>query len=535
MNHINKSNQFVCPKTGRVIEKRANYWWVKWLFPVSGLFAFIWFLVRVIPKPSRAMYPCQRVAAPLACTFITWIVGLTASILAYRTAKSLLRRSRFVLASVFAVLSVMIIWLSLGMPGRQVSAAFVPSDPPNTPMGTARGINPGRVYWVHARDATSWDGVTGYWWDDNSNDQQVIDEIVSIAVRGLTEQPSDAAAWDALFRYLNQIKGKGNVGYQAGEKIVIKINMNNSASGNMIDASPHMVLAVLRQLINKVGVQQSLITVYDAQRGIGAPVYNHCHPEFLSVNFNVNIGWVLNQMLYSAEVTDTNAKRLPQCVLDAEYMINMAILKRHDAVAPVTLCAKNHFGTIGSPSALHTFVQSWTRGMGKYDPLVDILGHKQIGGKTILYMIDGLYAGSSWGAIPTKWQIAPFNNDWPSSVFVSQDPVAIDSVGIDFLRAQMSLKNYADNYLHEAAQANSPPSGIFYDPEADGIRLTSLGSHEHWNNAADKKYTRNLETGDGIELIRFPLVAADFNRDGAVDESDVQILSGSWLDTGIWP
>jgi len=78
--------------------------------------------------------------------------------------------------------------------------------------------------------------------------------------------------------------------------------------------------------------------------------------------------------------------------------------------------------------------------MGKYDPLVDILGHKQIGGKTILYMIDGLYAGSSWGAIPTKWQIAPFNNDWPSSVFVSQDPVAIDSVGIDFLRAQMALK-----------------------------------------------------------------------------------------------
>jgi hypothetical protein len=35
------------------------------------------------------------------------------------------------------------------------------------------------------------------------------------------------------------------------------------------------------------------------------------------------------------------------------------------------------------------------------------------------------------------------------------------------------------------------------------VRLQSLGVHEHWNNAADKKYTRNLNpsTGTGIELV----------------------------------
>jgi hypothetical protein len=32
--------------------------------------------------------------------------------------------------------------------------------------------------------------------------------------------------------------------------------------------------------------------------------------------------------------------------------------------------------------------------------------------------------------------------------------------------------------------------------------LTSLGVHEHWNNATDKKYTRNLSSsGTGIELV----------------------------------
>ena len=57
-----------------------------------------------------------------------------------------------------------------------------------------------------------------------------------------------------------------------------------------------------------------------------------------------------------------------------------------------------------------------------------------------------------------------------------------------------------DNYLHEAALANNPPSGTFYHPNGS-TRLESLGVHEHWNNEIEKKYSRNLGTGKGIELI----------------------------------
>jgi hypothetical protein len=28
--------------------------------------------------------------------------------------------------------------------------------------------------------------------------------------------------------------------------------------------------------------------------------------------------------------------------------------------------------------------------------------------------------------------------------------------------------------------------------------------HEYWNNSADKKYSRNLGTGKGIELVTIP-------------------------------
>ena len=131
------------------------------------------------------------------------------------------------------------------------------------------------------------------------------------------------------------------------------------------------------------------------------------------------------------------------------------------------------------------------------------MGNQYLGGNTLLYMIDGLFGG--WWAngqysMPEKWPT--MNNWWPSSLFVSQDPVAIDSVGLDFLLMETTqVADCADNYLLEAAQANHPPSGTFYNPNQTGTALPSLGVHEHWNDATSKQYTRNIGNGAGIELV----------------------------------
>jgi hypothetical protein len=42
------------------------------IFFVMGIVSTIWFLIRVIPKPSRATYPCMQVAAPFMSGFITY-------------------------------------------------------------------------------------------------------------------------------------------------------------------------------------------------------------------------------------------------------------------------------------------------------------------------------------------------------------------------------------------------------------------------------------------------------------------------------
>ncbi|MGE5612041.1 MAG: DUF362 domain-containing protein [Bacillota bacterium] len=391
------------------------------------------------------------------------------------------------------------------------NATPLAAEKANTPIGIARGIYPGRVSWVYDPSATPWDGATGHWWDDAGTNQNAVDRMMSRSLRALTGAATDAAAWKALFRYYNRTHGRGKTGYLRGEKIALKINLNNNTSyddaDNQLDASPQAVLAMIRQLVYNAGVPQAKITLYDAVRSIPDRIYNKIHQEFPGLIFVDNTGthgrtlarWKGDAITYS--VKNNCGTAIPTCVADATYLINMALLKGHET-AGITLTAKNHYGSIDDRE--HTYIQSAAQPLGTYSPFVDLIGNKYLGGKTMLFMIDALYGTNDLRNAPAKWQQAPFKNRWTSSFFMSQDPVAIDSVGADFLLSEFGgkqafMKN-ADNYLHEAALASSPPSQTAYHPNGDGMRLSSLGVHEHWNSSTQKQYSRNLGTGHGIEL-----------------------------------
>jgi len=535
-----KQSSSACPNAQQHRGHNRKYYWLIWLFPIAGLLSLIWFLIRVIPKPSRATYPCQRVAAPLASGFVVWLTTLIGSTLAYRKAKRLVHQSRYVLAGICVAVSVMAVWWSLNVTAEApAEAAFTPTDPPNSPMGVAKGIHPGRVAWVRDPAATRWDGSTGSWWDDDNTDQDAVDYMVSKSVQTLTGEPSDTDAWDALFRHFNQTKGFGDIGYQAGEKVAIKINKNEDDRASWTPSrgvpSPHVIYSVLDQLINVVGVPGSAITVYDASRYIGDPIFDKIRgnpdPNFQNITFVVKSTRAGNGRIAAVHdpanpiYTQGGTAYLPRCVTEAKYLINMALLRPHTLYG-ITLCAKNHFGSVRfpsvsgndgwTPSPLHNF-GGRDRPMNTYNCLVNLNGHKHLAGKTLLYMIDALYPSrnqNSSNGYVIKY--LSFGDNWLSSLFVSQDPVAIDSVGLDFLRhedqinpAMVDVSGYPDNYLHEMAQADNPPSGTVYDPERDGIRLESMGVHEHWNNAVDRQYSRNLGTGDGIELVTPSLTSPD--------------------------
>jgi hypothetical protein len=136
-----------------------------------------------------------------------------------------------------------------------------------------------------------------------------------------------------------------------------------------------------------------------------------------------------------------------------------------------------------------------------------LIAHKHLGGKTLLYAVDFLYVAESQNVPVIKY--LSFGDHWCSSLFFSQDPVAIDSVGLDFIRNEPKAdecRGKPDNYMHEAALAEKAPSGTIYDPSQEGKPTASLGVHEHWNNATDKQYSRNLGKRGGIELTTWPKV-----------------------------
>jgi Domain of unknown function (DUF362) len=384
-----------------------------------------------------------------------------------------------------------------------------------SPMGVPRGIVPGRVAWAHDPAAVTWDG-TGNWWADANNNQAAIDGMVSRSIHSLTNQKSDAQAWSAIFHYFNRTHGRGNVGYKAGEKIAVKANLNNTTDHGTIDrlnSSPHLLLSLVRQLTGPGRVPQSSITVFDSSRFIPGNLYDKIHGEYPGVRFVDHIGgdgrlkaeFKPNAIPYS--ITSRNASGLDTTVTDAAYLIDAALLKGHVS-SGVTLCAKNLFGATSIDPDWHKNAHDGfphnRDGSASYAAFVDFLGHKDLGEKTILFLIDGLYGSENADPPPRhKWRMAPFNDAWPSSIFMSLDGVAIDSVGFDFLTSEwpdlVDIAN-ADNYLREAALANDPPPKTFYDPDRAGIRCPSLGVHEHWNNGTDKKYSGNLGKAHGIEL-----------------------------------
>ncbi len=528
----------------------------KIVFFVVGLSSLIWFLIRVIPKPSRAAYPCMRAAMPVASSFVIYIVSIVASVLAFRKMKLHIAKKQFlpvVLISAFVMVFGLLTVLhtsSLATAGSGVSGFFVDPLGANAPIGQAKGLIPGRVVWVHNPEATNPDCDPdtygdGYFLSKNCS-QDVVNQMVSSALLSLVDAASDEEAWDLIFKHFNSGHNKGNIAYTGGEKIFIKVNSvhawSTDANGNIkndkdygnVDTSPQVVLAVLRQLIEKAKVPQEMIYIGDPF----TRMFNHCYnlwsAAFPDVHYLSNSALpgrdtftktTTESIRYSdkGEQLGELSDKMVDEVFNADYLINLPALKAH-RWAGVTFFAKNHFGSHarGSSSHLHSglhrvdYDTPLRDEYKSYRVFVDLMASDKLGGKTLLYLMDGLWGTSEEHLPPAKFQSAPFNNHWSSSVFASLDPVAIESVCLDLLQKEFKTEdvnadpprytfvqwNAVDDYLHQAASSEWWPEGIVYDPDNTGSPIQSLGVHEHWNNDESMQYSRNLGTGNGIELVK---------------------------------
>ena len=514
-----------------------------------GLFSFIWILIRIIPKPSRATYPCVQAAYPFAGAFLISLASLLTSAYAYSRALIYYRRKNIVAAIGLLVVAIITGTLINHDNSESYAATYLTAVvEPNNPMGEAKGIFPGRVVWYHNPNATNenWSSKSPENYITNTNtNKDTVQEMVTASMLKLTETSSVKEAWNSLFIYFNKEHGKGAVSYKPGENIFIKCNFvsafTQTATGPTW-TSPQVIRAVLRHLINDMSVPQENIALGDPMTCVTDTYWNILHTEFPNVIYIDHSGangrtlakkgtqldiiysdkgkilrdsqgsWTFPAGSGNAVTSDT----LYHIIENADYLINIAALKAH-ARAGVTLCAKNHFGShvrtaaaqlhMGLPTPDGGKTTTPTRpGYNQYRIQVDLMGNRKLGGNTLLFMVDGLWGANDAGGKPEKYAMPPFNIDYPSSVFMSQDQVALESVCLDFLQGMYPTGNPqmsgVDDYLRQAADPKNWPADVVYDPENDGTPLKSLGIHEHWNNVIDKKYSKELGLSKGIEFIK---------------------------------
>lgn len=510
---------------------------------ILGASATLWFLIRVIPKPSRATYPCMRAAAPIMSSFIIYLLAIGATMASFRRFRQSLRKSRYLSASLFLLVS-LIAFGTIFLHDQKdlIADTLNPVDntfpvSSNQPVGEAQGLYPGRVVWVQDHRATNEDYVptknsSDHWYSDNNANEAIIKRMLEISITAYAGKDNLSEAWDAIFKSYNQSHGKGDVGYTSGEKIAFKINLTNQGCSDSerpqrMDATPQVLNAILSHLTEVVGVAQEDITMGDPYREFREEYKTGVKSKFPNVYYvDGSGGSGIHQTIPSSEAVlvfsdGQYTSTLPQQYLDAAYVINIPCLKTHNE-GGITLIAKNHQGSFlekgDSPKSqyainMHYSLPWNSDGTGKYRHTVDYMGHEQTGGKALIYIIDGIWGGESWQGWIKKFKSAPFGNDYPNSILVGQDPVALESVGFDILfnenitdplkeQYPILMKNEISDHISQCASSDYWPEGIQYDPEGDGTPIGSLGVYEHWNNATDRQYTRNLDTvaGVGIEL-----------------------------------
>jgi hypothetical protein len=497
----------------------------------------------------------MKVAFPVATSFIIYLSGLFAAVYFFKKAGLKIRENKLLIAVSFLLVAMLSLSVALINKEDTLSAKLTTSnsfnDPlgPNIPIGEAKGVIPGRVVWIHNPDATNENCTNNsqsdaYFQEKNTN-QDVTDKMFSEGIKSLTGKETHSEAWDAIFRYFNNQHEKGDVGYQSNETIFIKINAVTAYSGATpngdmksntpveYDTSPQAILTLLRQLVNEAKVPQQNIYVGDPIADIWNTLYNKFKAEFPDIKYvskrNIPGRFKITAssekgIYYSDKGTvmdQVSSHKFFNEMMNADYLINIPTMKGH-RWGGVTFFAKNHFGsnTTDGSWQLHKGLMNpdntgMRYGYNQYRVFVDLMGSKYLGGKTMLYFMDGLWSTSYEHQKPQKFRSAPFNNDWCSSFVLSLDPVAIESVCLDILQKEFTVEDlttkpprYAfvqwdgvDDYLHQAASSEWWPEGISYDPDNGGTPLKSLGVHEHWNNPDDMKYSRNLGTGEGIELV----------------------------------
>jgi hypothetical protein len=391
-----------------------------------ALGSLFWLVLRTGTKPSRYQYPCQQAAKNNVVLF-----GLP--VMAYvlhRWSHSSRFRRKIVL---ILTLSVMCLSSGLLITNKLLSQYWSRQAASRPPAQVSAATTGSRVVWIRDPQATTWTGQIDYW---NYVNQTRVNTMFDQALLALTQRSTPNAAWQVIIP-----------NYQVGQTIGIKVNKNNASSCNdtdsQMDAIAEPVNAIIRSLVS-FGVPQSDIWVHDTSRYMAARFSSKitdtniklfdagCQDRTKASAITTSDGLV--SFYPPSGVTLPPEERLRQIIKDADYLINVPLLRGHGCEG-VSITLKNHYGTINNPKDLHQFCsgnQPDPIPNSNWNPIIDINRHPYIANKTILIVGDALFANAGTN-VRAPLTFSTFGNQSPNSLILSTDPIAADSVMTDLI------------------------------------------------------------------------------------------------------
>ena len=435
------------------------------LFAVS----LFWFAVRVIPRPSRIMYPCQRTT--LALIAVRLGIGISAVIITLTE----LARLRIVKVLVVSML-VAEIAFPTALVGYYSLRYSLIAPSPMTLKDVQVSFPTETVVRVHSGNATSWDFTTDYYWQ--YVDQAVVDRMVEEGVKALTSAPDAQAAWASI------------IDYTPGEIVGLKVNGNDLPpymyDQNSINTLPQVISAVVKG-VKSIGVPESDIWVIEPTGSSGRlffqyyyDIINDAYPNVRLVDADDISFGSHTELLVNFPYTDD--RHITDQMWDIDHLIIIPIMK---AITPdwgVTGAIKMMQGNIADQFGLHDYIGRTSAD----NPHVLIYQNPNIIGKTRLIVGDGLFGAwtgihfeGGWGGtdvlqppnhrddVPNPW--ITFNNGAPNCLFFGVDPVAIDCVMYDHLLTERNAQDQV------SGQSLAP----FHEPQLQAGEAAGLGIREH--------------------------------------------------------
>jgi hypothetical protein len=226
-------------------------------------------------------------------------------------------------------------------------------------------------------------------------------QMLDASITRLTGSLDARQAWSALFK--------------PSERIAIKIN---TFSNSIIWTHEPLVQAVTDSL-QDAGIPAEQITLFDYKTS-----------ELAAARYTINrdgpgVRCFGMDQDYSAEATAVNGTHinLANILKECDALINIPVLKSH-MMAGITFAMKNHYGSFYYPDKLHGDAM---RGVAALNALPEIRG------RTRLIIGDALSANLRYANSWPYWQ-----EDWfGDSVFMSFDPVAHDTMGLQLLTREL--------------------------------------------------------------------------------------------------